>query len=394
MFDAAKRNSFCVKIKLVVNLRFWRPKEKFLLLEIKPQKSSGLFLSVDEEKNIGLEKVWDNSVFEKYRKSKTNRLLKRKIIVSADPSLAATVSFPVELKREQENYSQPISAVELENLLSQAIGRVFNNYRGEVAAKFGLPEMETVLVGSEADNFKVDNHLVLNPLAFQGKSAQAILRLTFTARHVFEPLKNLFGTRDFFFTTSPKASLFLLSRVYAPPLNLIVLSDKSSDCFILDKAAWGHALYDKKIDWSLGSISSAIESQFSVNCAVASKLYANYLGKDMSDGFYAAFSRVIRSEVENLATEIKKLKTGGKIFMHSSLPLPANLSVRLGHFSFDSLPLNEALNKAGFRLDLACHEMPANEAFTRLAPFFEFYYDKSNSEINRRLNRRLHWLAE
>jgi len=377
----------------VVNLKFWRPKEKFLLIEIMPQKISGLLLNVDEEKNISLENILDDFPVAKYGKSGGGKLFKRKLIVSAHPSLAATISFPIELKREPENFSRPISAVELENALSQEISRVFNRYRGEAAAKLGLPEMEAVLVGSEADNFKIDNHLVLNPTAFQGKSVQAVLRLTFAAREVFEPLKNLFGGRDFFFTVSPRANLFLLSRLYNPPLHLIILEEKNAACFTLDKAAWGHAFYDKKIDWQLGRILAAIESRFSVSRAVASKLYESYLNKDMSDGFYGAVSRVLKPETEVLSDKIKAIKPSGKIFVRSPLALPPFLRARLGRFSFESLPLKEALDKSDFRLDLARCGMLPGDAFARLAPFFEFYYDKSASEINHRLNRRLHWLA-
>ena len=56
-------------------------------------------------------------------------------------------------------------------------------------------------------------------------------------------------------------------------------------------------------------------------------------------------------------------------------------------------PLAEILQQLGF----AEREGDAGTdavASRHLLPFLEAYFDKSNSEINQKLRRRLHWLAD
>ena len=88
-------------MKLQNLLHFWKPREKFLILEITPERTKGLLVNIDEDKRITPEKHWDDFSFTGTQSHSAQNLRKRKLIVSADSALATTLSFPAEFKREQ-----------------------------------------------------------------------------------------------------------------------------------------------------------------------------------------------------------------------------------------------------------------------------------------------------
>ncbi|MDP2598226.1 MAG: hypothetical protein Q8P49_00160, partial [Candidatus Liptonbacteria bacterium] len=153
---------------------FWKPREKFLLLELAPKGTTGVLLAVDENKKITLEKFWDEFSFKGLEAHPIQSLKKRKLIVSADPALTTTVAVPVELSRRADDAAQPIIIEELETLLAQAIGKIFHTERSAASGRLGRDELDTILVNAKASHFKVDRHSVMNPLGFTGKTIAAV----------------------------------------------------------------------------------------------------------------------------------------------------------------------------------------------------------------------------
>ena len=372
-----------------------RGKEKFLLLEIAPKRTSGLLLGVDKDKNIRLEKFWEDFSFKKIHGDPLKALRKRQVIASANSDFVTNVIAPVSLERDRASAERPITLPELENLFAQAIGRMHAQHRGEASKHLDLDELDTVLVGARASDYKIDDHLVLNPLGFHGKNVSAILELTFAARTIFDDLKEFFKAREgFFFTNLPRAALFALSRVNQPPLGLLSIDGGRSFCFMLDKTAWGHSIKEAKFNWSLGGIFEAIARGLSVSPEITFAVYDKFLNNETSNHFSNSLERTLKPEKEKLFAELRKLNPRGRIYVHADAPLPFNYPVSVGRAALDELPTEEALRRFGFRLEEKNWPFSKSETLMRLAPFFEFYFDKSDSEINRRLRRRLHWLIQ
>ena len=379
----------------MLDLDFLKPREKFLLLEIAPKRTSGLLLSVDKEKNIRAEKFWEDFSFKKVHGDPLKSLRKRQIIVSAHPEFVASIICPVSLERDEANAQKPLNITELEGLFSQALGRLQSKYRREASLRLEVEELDVVLIGAKAGSFKVDGHMVLNPLGFHGRTPSAILELTFTTRQIFDDLKEFFKAQEgFFFTGSPRAALSILSRLESLPLNLVLAENGRSFYFMLDKAAWGHAIKEEKVPWSLGGIFEAISRALALSPKLTFAVYEKYLEKEMSDNMSNALGRVIKPEKDALLEELKKLNPRGRVYVHSRAPLSFAFPFRLGRAVMDELPLETALERLGFRLEFGEWPFAKGEIFMRLAPFFEFYFDRSGSEINSRLRRRLHWLIQ
>ena len=397
----------------MLGLDFLRPKEKFLLLEIAPKRTSGLLLAVDRDKNISAEKFWEDFSFEQLRRAPFGALLrrmpfgatlhgdplkslrKRQIIVSAHPSFTTTIVTPAFLERDEKNFPEPVTLHELENLFSRAIGKIFNQHRGEAGGRLGVPELDAVLVGARADSFKIDGHLILNPMGFHGKTVEAVLDLTFTTRDIFEDLGEFFKAREgFFFTNLPRAALFALSRLEPPPINLVLVRGGESFYFLLDKAAWGHSIREGKIGWSLERVFEALRGVLGTSPKVTLRTYAKHAGGELSGHFSRSVDKALALEKNSFLAEIKRISPRGAVYIDSPVPLPFNFPLRLGRATLVEAPLDELLKRFGFRLANAAWDLDRSETFSKLAPFFEFYFDKSDSEINRRLRRRLHWLIQ
>jgi hypothetical protein len=243
----------------------------------------------------------------------------------------------------------------------------------------------------------VDGHLVVNPVGFTGKHISLLLELTFTGRALFEDLKQFFNApEDFFFAESAQARLASLARARKLPLNLIVdEGPRGASLYILEKTKDGHpVLYREKLTWSFDVLFTRIAAEFGVGEVVARELYRAYLGGSMSEVAARAFKKFIDPAVEQFLKEIGKGKLKGFVYMDAEHNLPFALPHKHGAVIFEQFPLAEILAQLGFaNRDGKYCDSDAVDA-RHLLPFIEAYFDKSNSDINQKLRRRLHWLAD
>lgn len=393
-------------IKEATKFDLLKPREKFLILEIAPSGTSGLFLSVDEEKNLIFEKITRNIDLKKFFHSPVRNVTQkswegkylfkshRKVIASVDSSLATTIPIPLDLPREQSSPKEEIVLPELENMIAQAMGKVFNQCRSEAAKRLKIHEIDTILVGAKARNFKIDNSLVINPVGFTGKKISLLLELTFTGRKLFEDLKEFFNSpEEFFFAESSQTRLSSLARARKLPLNLMVLDGAGTSVFILEKAKDQYpVLYRENLSWNMEGLFRQIMEETSVSRDVAIEMYHAYVDGKMSENAERAFKRSIDPSIEKFLEEIEKGKLKGFIYVDSEHELPFKLPYKHTGATFDQFPLSEILQQVGFA-DMQGGDDEQSVLSRHLLPFVEAYFDKGNSDINQKLRRRLHWLT-
>jgi hypothetical protein len=383
-------------------------REKFLVLAIGPAGADGLFLSVDEDRNIIFEKRVKHIDLKKFFASPMRSMTQkswegnyffkahRKVIAAVDSSLATTIPIPLDLPREHGAEHSEVVLPELENLIAQAMGKIFNQCRSEAANRLAIHEIDTIMVGAKARNFNIDGHLVVNPIGFTGKKISLLLELTFTGRALFEDLKQFFNApEDFFFAESAQARLAALARARKLPLNLIIdEGQRGASLFVLEKTKDGHpVLYREKLAWSFDVLFLRIAAELGVSETAAREMYRAYLGGTMSETATRAFKKFIDPAVEQFLKEIGKGKLKGFTYVDAEHDLPFPLPHKHGTTTFDQFPLAEILQQLGFAERDGGHGSDAVIS-RHLLPFIEAYFDKSNSEINQKLRRRLHWLAD
>jgi hypothetical protein len=393
--------------KRIKKIDLFKPKEKFLILEITPAGTNGLFLSVDEERNLIFEKFVTGLNLRKFLSSPVRTVSQktwegkyffkshRKVIVSADSSLATTVPVPLEFIRNPAEAKEEIILPEIENLIAQSMGKIFNQCRSEAAKRMGIDELDTILVGAKARQFKVDNHLVINPVGFTGKKVTLLLEMTFTVRSIFEDLKQFFNApENFFFAESSQARLASLARARKLPVNLIIADNVGTSLFVLQNAKNDYpVLYREKLLWSFNELFVRIAAELGVSEATARDLYQSYLGEAMSDTARRAFKRIIDPVIDDFLSEVDKGKLKGYVYFDARQELPFKFPHKRSGATFDRFPVAEILERLGFADMVGMADSP-NILSRHLLPFVEAYFDKSNSDINQKLRRRLHWLSE
>jgi len=382
----------------VIKLKFWKKKEKFLVLEVSGEKNSGFLLSLDEEKNLNLEKYWPEFSWDRASRRLLRRLEEWKVIVSSSPSFAATISMPVKLEREAGMVKSPLSSIELENLLAQTSARVFTQVRGEASRELGIDELDTILIDNRVSHFKIDGHHVLNPIDFKATRLEALLELTLTTRSIFEDWKNFFNVgqaKNFFFTESSRSELFALKRFKSLPINLLVLSSgEFSHFFSLEKGAVGEVINRHRLRWSTSRLLESIEKNFGVSRKVSLNLYRLLLEKGLSPRLERHLTLLIKPILDQLVKGLEPLKVKGHIYVDSNLDLPPTLSLRKIKSTTKKLPTDELTGHLGFNIiNESVWPWPKDQIFKHLAPFIEFYYNNEDLSINHWLRRRLHWLG-
>jgi hypothetical protein len=402
-----------------------RPREKFLILEIAPRGTNGLFLSVDEDRNIIFEKFIKNIDLKKFLQSPARRVSqkawegkylfksRRKIIAAAHPSFATTIPIPLDIPRERASAKSKITIAELENLIAQEMQKIFNGCRSEAAKRMGMNDLDVILVGAKARHFKVDGKAVVSPAGFAGKKISLLLELTFTGRELFEDLKQFFNSPDdFFFAEAPQAHLFSLSRVRKLPLSLIVANEANDAnragnpadalLYVLENAKDDYpVLYRETLNWSFSSLFRAIMEALAVSETTAKELYRSYRKGEMSEGAKRGFKQMLDPTTRTFFEEVGKAAVGGTIYVDAPFVLPFDLPHKQGGAKFEEHPIGEILGELGFTADAAAlggdadagTDAEKNNMLRSLLYFLEAYFDKSNSEINQKLRRRLHWLA-
>lgn len=370
-----------------------KPREEFLVLEAHPARTAGFLLAVDDDRAITLEKQWADFPVAKFlkRREKMKNIpwlsKKMRVIVSADPALAATLSLPVSFEHKG---TETITVTELENLFGQAIGKVFAEYRKEAAAHLKTDELHTILVSNRVTDYTVDGREHKTVWDTKGRRIRAVLELTFTTRGVFDPWKNLFNAPDdFFFTETARAELHALRRIAEmPAVSLVVAGPERAFAFYAKSDA--SILRRADFDWVPGGFASTIGQATGVGPAVADQMYAEYLGGKLSPAAARHFDRMLAPHSEHFAKEARKHKLAKPLFIDSYLQLPDALHAKAG---ISAVPLAVTLAKAGFIVDVAQWGMSEAKIFRMLAPFFEFYFDRTDSPLNHKLRRRLHWLG-
>lgn len=378
----------------MINISFPRKQEKFLILQASEHGTSGFMFLLDEEKNLHFKKSWPE-----FSWSRVSRLIRRhlehwKIIVVADASVATTMSYPLSLIRDSKKDS--ISASELENLLGQALVRVWNECRREASKKLGLDELDTIIIDQSVTRFKIDGHRVVNPIGFRAEKIEAVLDLTITNRLIFEDWKNFFGSGEenhFFFTESAKSILASLKRATPIPINLLTLRSNRADSFILGDGKSGLNIKRESLAWSTGQIINSIAEFWSLSRSSSLKVYHQFLSNKLAPKTTDALNKILKPTIRSLIGNISQQNFKGTVFVDSDLPLPFVFPHRLGRVALEELPDKSILSDLGFLIEDKDWPFKSKEIFTHLAPFVEFYYNNRDSAINHWLKRRIHWLG-
>ena len=248
------------------------------MLDVSSERISGLLLSLDDQKKIRKEKSWED--FGNGSKVRNLPVIfpANKVIVACDTELAFKVFIPVSAKREAG--AGPLERSELENLMAQAIGKVFNHHRKEASLVLGVDELDAILAGSNISGFEVDGHKVINPLGFEPEEMRAVMEMTFTSRKTFERVRSIIKKANFFFTEKSQAQAAAIRKVEAKRADFLAIGYDRSYLY----AGNGFEIHRarKELKWSAGKLVAEIVRNWDLSENTARDIYGYYLKKGVS----------------------------------------------------------------------------------------------------------------
>ena len=400
---------------------FGNATENFLILDIAPAGTNGLFLHMTGDREVVLEKFERDIDLGKFLASPVRRMAQaswegqylfdghRKILAAADSSLATTIPMPFTFCRGADRRLRPITLEELDDQIGQMMPKLVSQCHMEAAHRFGDDAVEAVLVGAVAKCMTIDGKATTHPLGFLGDEVRFTLECTFVRRTIFEHLRPLFNSPEpFFFAESAQVRLDVLASVRPLPLNLVVAPDGGADAalYILQKVSTPSGkreeavLYRERFSWSFESAVAALQSSFSLSRSAARDIYAAYIEDDMSDDAKWAVRDIFSSSAERFESAIRKTKIRGRVYLDASFPSPFSLPYQAGQVIVEDVPFDELCAKFGIVIrDFAipqCRNAAISGAvlWRHFAPFLKMYFDHDQAAVNGLLRKRVHWLTE
>ncbi|GEM_PF-1879922 len=364
--------------------------EEFLVLQIFSGGASGALIGLDAERRLTLKKVWRAAPIGEIGGRLRFNAKKTNVVIAADVSRAYTAIVPLRASRPGR---EPVGSVELENLLAQAVGKVFNQCRGAAAKELGSDELHVMIARSRVLDFKIDGHRVVNPLGFTGEKIEAVLELTLTTREVVDGIQSfLKSPRPFFFTDVERSELMALERIARPPFGMVTMKDNQLSCIAAGNRH-DPVLSRGIIPWQARGFRNAIQKSFGAPDGAAAQIYARYLSGEMSPRFKAYVKRILDPVAAEFFEHLRKLRIEGRIYLNSAAPVPFPVPVRRGGIRLEPIPLSAILGHFGLTIERPRWPMPDAEILEFIAPVIESYYDTSNPTINHWLRRHLNWLG-
>ncbi len=104
-------------------------------------------------------------------------------ILDLDSKSAVTIFSLVTIPRD--NPRQELGLTDLENYISQAIWKTFDQCRREAAERFGENEADLLLTDARVMEIRIDGHPVINPHGFTGSKLDVLLAITMVKRDKF-----------------------------------------------------------------------------------------------------------------------------------------------------------------------------------------------------------------
>jgi hypothetical protein len=368
-------------------------KEHFFVLEIRPGSVSGLRVAVGEDKKITITRTltdvpWGNRI----AWENTFRFPKVMPVVALDFSLSHTVFIPVAHVRER--IRDPLGESELTDILSQHVGRALSQCRKDAARELGVDELDALLAKAQVASFKIDTHNVLNPLGFRTQRVEALVRLTFTSRSVFNEAKRIIGTQSqIFFSDIANAELMALERVSALPFNLLFIRPYGTTRFSAEQSPAGYEVERGNLVWRAGGFEEAIADAWGVSIATAKRLYDARIAGAPSVVTTRFFDRLFLPRTRSFFAEIGAMKLKGPFHIDTDMNLPFPIVGKKGGMVFSDMPIARLADRLGFSVDAEGLSLASRPLFRLLSVFFERYYDKSDSAMNAWLTKHLSWLG-
>lgn len=238
-------------------------------------------------------------------------------ILDLDPSRAVTIFSTVKIMREHP--TQALTPVDLENYISQAVWKFYNDCRSEAADRLGKSEMDLFMTDARVVGVKIDGHQVINPSGFTGRELEIKLCISMLGEKMADGLGVEGG--------SIRAHMLTHAEDIAHGYYVEVEEEKSH-LFGITNERIAHL---NSFDWGRQNIDKAIRERLGIDSDVAYSIYHQYANGKVSEkmdrfvgrAFWLSFGEFINALLMNVRNEGGlKFKEVPPVYVSTGFVLP------------------------------------------------------------------------
>jgi hypothetical protein len=318
------------------------------------------------------------------------------VVFNIDSSLSSTIHSSVSLLRAKPK--DLIDEGSLDNLISQAIWKIFDRHRLGISKKLKICEVDVLLSDVCIHGIKIDSHKVVNPIGFSAKSLEIYLSITFTAKDFIKGLHKIIPANKIISINESGVLLSkaLFSAIGNEPIYLVEAYSDNTKVF---QAYAENYCYLGEFRWGESRLLKSLSNNMKLEENISRKIMEIYSKNEGSDHFIKKIENYLIEECRVLANEIEALaREPKKIYLNFHFDFPASLISRRfdsrfsGGFSIELLSTNLIMKNLGFTVQFSrfAHEIK------NLAVLFSSVWNLSLTHQNEKAtylaNRRARWI--
>lgn len=301
----------------------------------------------------------------------------KKFALSVSPPYGTSVYSSRIIRRD--NPRAEITESEIENAISQAIWKLFDEARMFFSKRLNISEMDVVMADVRVSYIKLDGGAITNPVGFMASTIEIGLVEILITRSLSEQIKLSTPKKgEIVFTLEPAASCARLLQKDAKKQDFAVAHIAEEQTFIYHSSRESQISYVSDFNWGVSAVLYSVIRQFGVSEIAARDLLRRYAQEDMSP----EMTKALKSIISEPFIEFSK---GVSLAAHNVKADKLTLYILNNELS-ELNPKNIARKESGIKM----HFLPAIN-YTDLA-LREISDCDLQSPWNKIAKRRMRWL--
>ena len=273
-----------------------------------------------------------------------------------------------------------ITDTEMENIIAQAIWKMFDEERGAFASRLDISDMDVSLVDARILNIRLDGNLVVNPIGFTAKKIEISLVETLVSRDLADAVKLAHPKKgETIFTLEPSASCAWLIHKSVKHKDFLFANVSKDKTFIYRSEDTGRISYLSDFGWGSDNASAVFSADLSVSESVARDLLRRFargnMSPEMTKAMRVSASRSLADFVKGVSFATRNVKI--------KRPLVYVLSDDLAELEPKTVSWGEGAPKFDFLPSVSGDEIARNEMEAA----------DIDSAWNKIARRRMKWLT-
>ena len=292
----------------------------------------------------------------------------------------------------RENPTKSIDDADLENVISQAIWKTYEDGRRVAMGQLKLPETEILFADTNVYEVIIDGKKIINPLQHTGKHIDIYLSQTFVKRNFFSRIARALSqsVKAIVPIEGGVAATHLLGRMYEQSNFVLAKAmEQRTDLFLRTAGRASKTAFYDYFTWGTKSFFASLGKQLAVTPFVARSILSQFVRGEVSLSLHQKLKGVLREETIVLLRGLR----------HASEENKSN-TIFLDMPDFAGLPSEEIFPKIVQAIDIAAitnffgFSVKAHSRFdfVTIASLLEFYFLPGENILNHLAKRRMRWL--